>query len=548
LNSTPSFQEIIKSGGFASDSDEDNGWTQVNQKRRFTIKEKGKQPEVITYKEKTSKYPLPPPIDWSQEYGRRRYKMQTPLDHLPGNDSTTKIRSLSQALAHLESFTSIRTATQDDTKLAVALFGSEKDALKAQKIMLSNDQEITMIPAPIFNPISAKSKTIRVWDIPLNTTKQELNTAFSKYGEIQSISVNTIGMWQSANIQYTNQEDYNKLVTQWAIPFKADLIRIFPFLNTNEIKEEREQYSLRLSNLPPGTTGYDLKEILKNTHGLTCYIPRTRNYMRKRMAIISFLTAEHAEAAKDTHVNLGNTILTWHDIEEKLCAVCSSDTHFAKDCEERIKRISRNKEKRENHQKYQHLYQRYKPTGSATLLKFQRTTQKFKNKSFAQVTKEQPQQKQLTNTIPIHNTHSAPNDQNISLSTILQAIQQLGNEIKIIQKTLTQMDKRIGYLEDDAYFYHTSTEFQEENDEQEREQSGHHTPEYQTAPPPEAPFNYQRKRPAHSPAIDIRDEQLQLHSRISNMDNTINSMATAIHQLIDETIVEPRRPPSTQSQ
>jgi hypothetical protein len=32
------------------------------------------------------------------------------------------------------------------------------------------------------------------------------------------------------------------------------------------------------------------------------------------------------------------------------------------------------------------------------------------------------------------------------------------------------------------------------------------------------------------------------------MDNTINSMATAIHQLIDETIVEPRRPPSTQSQ
>ena len=53
-STTPSIsQEIITLGGFASDSDEDLGWSQVNRKKpttetknkRFTTEEKGKQPE-----------------------------------------------------------------------------------------------------------------------------------------------------------------------------------------------------------------------------------------------------------------------------------------------------------------------------------------------------------------------------------------------------------------------------------------------------------------------------------------------------------------------
>lgn len=538
----PTSQETTTPGGFASDSDEDLGWSQVNRKKptteaknkKYTTQEKGKQPE------KPLRQPFPPPTDWSEEYGRRRYKMQTPLEQLPGNHQAAKIRSLSQALTHLESFTSIRTSIQDGTKMAIALFGSEKDAIKAQTVTLSNNQEITMENIPIYNPFQAKSKTIRAWDIPLNTTKQEIHTAFAKYGVIQSISLNTIGMWQSANIQYTNQEDYDKIAPQWSIPFKADLIRIFPFLNTNEIKEERNQHVLRLNNLPPGTTGYDLKEILKETHGRTCYIPRTRNYIRKRMAIISFDSAEQAEAAKDTHTSLGNTTLTWHDLNEKLCAVCSSDTHLAKDCEERIKRANRNKEKRENHQKYQHLYRRYKPSGTTTILKFQHATQQFKNKSFAQAAQETPKYKNPIKTLTNPATHATTDNQNASLTTILQAIHNLGEQIQTIHKTLSSMDARIGYLEDDAYFYHNDQEFAEETQEQENEISGHHTPTKQTIPLPEEPFNYlnQRKRQAHSPANDLRDEQSQLHSRIDNMGNTLDSIAIAINQLVDETTNE----------
>ena len=80
-------------------------------------------------------------------------------------------------------------------------------------------------------------------------------------------------MWQSANIEFTNQEEYEKIAPLWSIPFKGDLIRIFPFLNTNEIKQECDQHTLKLCNLSPGTTGYNLKPILKDTHVQICYIP-----------------------------------------------------------------------------------------------------------------------------------------------------------------------------------------------------------------------------------------------------------------------------------
>ena len=75
----------------------------------------------------------------------------------------------------------------------------------------------------------------------------------------------TIGIWQLACIEFTNPEDYNKLAQRWSVPFKADLIRIFPFLGTNKIKQKRDRFTLKLINLPPGTTGYNIKNIITIT-------------------------------------------------------------------------------------------------------------------------------------------------------------------------------------------------------------------------------------------------------------------------------------------
>jgi RNA recognition motif-containing protein len=552
-------QDTVISSGFASDSDEDQGWSVYQSQRKGKNKVLGEQPkntpldiQRTTNQEKRPRQSLPPPVDWAQEYGRHRYKMQTPLNSLPGQNDSAKINNLKQALARLESFTTVRTTTQDNQKMAVALFVSEKDAARAQQVTLSDGQSVTMEAIPIFDPISAKSKMIRAWDIPLNTTKPEISAVFAKYGEIRNISMKTIGMWQTAIIEFTNHEDFEKVSLLWSVPLKADLIRIFPFLNTNQIREERAQHTLKLNNLPPGTRGYDLKEIIKETNAKTCYIPRMNNYNRKRFAILSFETVEHLEAAKDTHPELGNTQLSWHNMEEKLCAICNKSDHIAKNCETRIKREHRIQEKTNNLKKFQHLYKRYKPSDTA-VQKFLQNTQRFKNKPFSQAVKQEPTVKAKRNIHKASSTNPVAhiNVQNLNtpLATILSAIHQLGEEIKNIATALTALDQRIGNIEEDAYWFHSeekadsywsnteektdAPEITTLSDTQDRSQ----TPNRQLEPPSESSFNYQRKRQANSPAMEIREEQRQLYQRFESMDNTLNNVASALNELTD-TILE----------
>jgi hypothetical protein len=434
-------QEVPKLGGnIEEEEDEDEP---MDSSSTNPPKNKGKQKEKIMLTR--------PPVDWQVEYGRRRYKMQVDWEKIPGSNNSTRMRIISEALASLESFISVRTSVQQGKKMITALFGAEADANKARKITLADKSTVQMEATPIFDRIGAKNKSIRAWDIPLNVSQEEVRTAFTKFGEIKSLRMQTIGMWQSANIEFLNQADYDKLAPRWSIPFRADLIRVFPFLNTREINAERSEYTLKLGNLPPGITGFDLKEIIQETRAQTCYIPRTRNYGRRRFAILSFRSNEAQEAAADTHVALGNTTLQWYHTATKLCDVCTSPDHKAKECDIRNAQVQRAQGKKENAKKFGHLYQRYNPVGTPAMKKYLQVTKKFQTKSYAEATRQPKQQNKGTPKKPIIPTS---NNSQPSLADIMQAIRQLGEEIKGIKTEMTKMDTRIGYLEDDAFYHH----------------------------------------------------------------------------------------------
>src|SRR5438552_2285739 len=184
-------------------------------------------------------------------------------DKLPGNSDTQKIRNITQALVRLESLTSIKMVLQKGIKTIVTLFGAQKDAEKAKNLILSDSSTIQMQEAQLYNVIEAKNKTIHVWDIPLDVKINKIKEAFAKHGEINNIRMNTVGMWQSANIEFTNMDTYEAIIQKWAIPFKEELIRIFPFIHINECKKYRDRFILKLINLPPSTTGIDLNTIIK---------------------------------------------------------------------------------------------------------------------------------------------------------------------------------------------------------------------------------------------------------------------------------------------
>ena len=299
--------------GFGSDTED---------KSQTNLSDHGQEDTQVLHK-RNPRTAFKPSTDWQVEYGRKRYKMVIEANKLPGENDTLKIHSIGLALARLESLTSTKLISQKGTKLIVAIFGTQKDADKAKNLTLADNSTIYMREVQLYNAIEAKHKTIRVWDIPLNVKQNEIREAFSKYGEINNISMTTTGMWQSANIEFTNQNEYMEICHRWAIPFKGDLVRIFPFIHTNECKNDRDRFLLKLINLPPNTAGIDLNTIIKYSKAQTCHIPRNRNYTRKRFAILSFKTQEDLDYASKTTHSLGNTDLTWVPMDTKICPIYS---------------------------------------------------------------------------------------------------------------------------------------------------------------------------------------------------------------------------------
>src|SRR3954463_13348171 len=124
--------------------------------------------------------------------------------------------------------------------MIIAIFGDIIDAQQACEISLSDQEQIHMHAVTTTNFLERNKRSIRVWDIPLNMKKQDIATTFTKFGEINpNFQIKTEGMWQSATIEYKNTNEYEQISQKWATTMRGDMIRIFPFNDTRQIRTQR---------------------------------------------------------------------------------------------------------------------------------------------------------------------------------------------------------------------------------------------------------------------------------------------------------------------
>ncbi|GBC31176.1 hypothetical protein GLOIN_2v1786507 [Rhizophagus irregularis DAOM 181602=DAOM 197198] len=140
-------------------------------------------------------------------------------------------------------------------------------------------------------------------------------------------------MYKDANsIDYFNE--------QWSYHINKDIVRVLPLLLSKEEREKRKQFSLRLSGLHYQTSGYDLKEVMTQCKGKTCFIPAVMiqgKYQRCRYAYIHFSSQDDLVAARQMKIefkkgNAGTRQLYWSKEEDRICNICGNPTHMAKDC------------------------------------------------------------------------------------------------------------------------------------------------------------------------------------------------------------------------
>src|ERR1043165_4627565 len=84
-----------------------------------------------------------------------------------------------------------------------------------------------------------------------------------------------MGPYMKATVFFERKEAVESLRNTWSINYLKDLVRIEPAQMSNEEREIREAYVMKLTNLPFRVTAYDLKTIIEAVKAKTCLLPRT---------------------------------------------------------------------------------------------------------------------------------------------------------------------------------------------------------------------------------------------------------------------------------
>ncbi|GBC03250.1 hypothetical protein RclHR1_05030007 [Rhizophagus clarus] len=221
-----------------------------------------------------------------------------------------------------------------------------------------------------------KERTIQVFDIPLYTEKKTIQNSFSLLGEIEKINTKTQGQYQQAYITYKDANSVQRFYHKWSHFIGKEYVKVTPILLSEEQRDQRKQYNLRLSGLPIGTTAINLRPILDEMNAMTCFIPRNPyHYKPFTYAYINFKNEEDKAIAmkKKFSIKQGKIdkplFISDPTIKRNICNNCGNPDHLYAGCN-----IKKRTNKRNN-------------TVKAAWKERTKLTAQNKNRSYAQVVK-----------------------------------------------------------------------------------------------------------------------------------------------------------------
>jgi hypothetical protein len=260
------------------------------------------------------------------------------LELIPGATLKEKINFVKHIIMEFPEFLSVNTAIIDGKKLVkitlanIQGFDKCATALAKEKIILEHLVKPSAEEIAATRDIKSRRK-ILVKDISADTSHIAIRSIFETFGTIVACRTTIHGPWKVAEIEYTTEDEAANVCELKAIPIQRDISRIYPWNEVDFIDELRKNLTLRLTNLPYGTTGFDIWNYVRSVGGTTCFIPKSYIKMaRRRHAYITFNDLDTKEAIENKQINIKGYIAQWLDPEIRTCFICEEAGHLAAEC------------------------------------------------------------------------------------------------------------------------------------------------------------------------------------------------------------------------
>ncbi|KAG9294184.1 hypothetical protein G9A89_021543 [Geosiphon pyriformis] len=183
-------------------------------------------------------------------------KMNTPQakcfnNAVKGILATAKTHAIRKLFSGINGFGGATTPSKFE-EIIKSTFTSEASMEKAASLARENN---IIVNSDLKRQGVCSDQTIVIKEIPMDTPKEMIIATVSKFGQVVSIRLQLIGLWQKAVA--------DQLAAKWSFLIKKNSVRVTKAAS-------RDWYRALLFTLPVGTTAYDLGNLLAEAGGKTC--------------------------------------------------------------------------------------------------------------------------------------------------------------------------------------------------------------------------------------------------------------------------------------
>ncbi|KAG9307320.1 hypothetical protein G9A89_017148 [Geosiphon pyriformis] len=178
--------------------------------------------------------------------------------------------------------------------------------------------------------------------IPMDTPKKMIIAAVFEFGDIKSIKVQLIGMWQKTVVKFVNSDQTEQLASKWSFLIEKNSVHMAMAVEDCETWASRDCFRALLFTLPVGTMAHNLGTFLERAGEKTCVINCSVNTgNRVCCAVIGFESEEDLESAYHIELIFGSAKLFWARMDLVWCEHCGKFGHSVLECDATITSTSK---------------------------------------------------------------------------------------------------------------------------------------------------------------------------------------------------------------
>ncbi|KAG9289476.1 hypothetical protein G9A89_008037 [Geosiphon pyriformis] len=199
---------------------------------------------------------------------RKSFALDINLSAMEGKSATVKTQLIRKLFSKINGFGGATTPSKFE-RIIRSMFTLSESLEKAASLAKENN---IIVNSDLKRQGICSDQTVVIKKIPMDMPKEIIITAVSEYGQIVSIKVQLIGLWQKAVVEFAKSSQADLLASKWSFLVGKNSVHVVKTVRDCETWAFRDQFRALLFTLPVGMTAHDFGNLLEGTSGKTCVI------------------------------------------------------------------------------------------------------------------------------------------------------------------------------------------------------------------------------------------------------------------------------------